>query len=286
VNKYIFTGIILISFIFISQNFFCRNNNSELLNKKSDKVYSKISAKDTIVIYNEQITVKKAFYKNENDTLLFRIYIPDNYDTVKFFPLFLFLHGAGERGNDNESQMNIINDFIMEESFQNQSSFVIIPQCPNDEKWVDADWTELFSDFKGKPEKSMNNTINLLNKITGVYKIDTNRIYVMGLSMGGFGTWDIITRLPGKFSAAVPICGGGDEKQIGNLKSIPIWAFHGAKDKSVPVSRSRNMVYALRSINADIKYTEYENAGHNAWTYALKENDLINWIFAQTKSSR
>lgn len=276
------TFAIFLILLFVA--FSCKGNSYEEV-RKSDSTYVPIRI-DTIIVYDNSTTTLKCIYKYESDSLLFRLSLPKDYDSSKSFPLLLFFHGAGERGDDNVSQMNSISDFIESDLFQKQSSFVILPQCPAGEKWVDADWTQLKSTFKDVPEKSMSLTIKLLNRILDNYKVDTNRLYVMGLSMGGFGTWDIITRMPDKFAAAVPICGGGDEEQAFKLSNIPIWAFHGSKDKLVNVSRSRNIISKVKTLNRDVIYTEYENVGHNAWSYAFKDSKLINWIYSKSKFSK
>jgi predicted peptidase len=259
----------------------CKGNSSEEV-RKSKSSYVPIRT-DTIIVYDKSTTILKCIYKYESDSLLFRLSLPKDYDSSGTFPLLLFFHGAGERGDDNVSQMNLISDFIESDLFQKQSSFVVLPQCPAGEKWVDADWLQLTSTFNYVPERSMSLTIKLLNRILDNYKVDTNKLYVMGLSMGGFGTWDIITRMPDKFAAAVPICGGGDEEQAYKLSNIPIWAFHGSKDKLVNVSRSRNIASRVKSFNGNIIYTEYKNVGHNAWSYAFKDSKLMSWIYSKSK---
>jgi len=273
------TFAIFLILLFVA--FSCKGNSSEEV-RKPESAYGPIRT-DTIIVYDNSTTILKCIYKYESDSLLFRLILPKDYVSSGSFPLLLFFHGAGERGDDNVSQMNLISDFIESDLFQKQSSFVILPQCPAGEKWVDADWTQLTSIFKDVPEKSMSLTIKLLNRVLDAYKVDTNRLYVMGLSMGGFGTWDIITRIPDKFAAAVPICGGGDEEQAYKLNNIPIWAFHGSKDKLVNVSRSRNIASRVKSFNGNIIYTEYKNVGHNAWSYAFKDSKLISWIYSKSK---
>jgi predicted peptidase len=113
--------------------------------------------------------------------------------------------------------------------------------------------------------------------------VDARRVYVVGQSLGGYGTWDLIARYPDLFAAAIPLCGGGDTKRILSARNVPVWAFHGAKDATVPVARSREMVTALRTINSSVRYTEYPNVGHDVWSRAFAEHDLPEWLFAQRR---
>src|SRR5207244_7702516 len=115
------------------------------------------------------------------------------------------------------------------------------------------------------------------------FSIDPKRLYITGLSMGGYGTWDLISRHPELFAAAAPICGGGDEDQAEKIAKLPIWIFHGAKDQAVPVERSRNMVTALKKAGGEPKYTEYPDVGHDSWVRAYKDPELFAWLFAQKK---
>jgi predicted peptidase len=116
--------------------------------------------------------------------------------------------------------------------------------------------------------------------------VDRNRIYITGLSMGGYGTWDAIARYPGFFAAAAPICGGGDPKTVDKFKSLPIWCFHGAKDPVVKVIRSREMIEALQKVGSNAKYTEYPEAQHDSWTQTYSNPELFDWMFAQRRESK
>lgn len=280
-KNYFLVGFFLILFVAS-----CKENSSMELRNLYSVSSSQKSINDSIIIYDTELPAQKCIYVKGIDSLRFRLMLPINKDSLIKYPLLLFFHGAGERGNDNVRQMNLISEYLKTETFKRQSAFVLLPQCPESQKWVDADWTQLTSTYKDIPERSMILTVNLIDKIISEYKIDTNRLYVMGLSMGGFGVWDIITRYPSKFAAAVPICGGGDEYQIVKTKNTAIWAFHGGMDVLVNVSRSKNMIDALEGVNLNIKYTEYKNVGHNAWDYVFKEEHLTEWLFMQSKFSK
>jgi len=231
---------------------------------------------------------KKVFHSSDNDSLLYNILYPNSFlsEESKFekHPLVVFLHGSGERGSDNEIQIMHIKDL-----FQNQASrkkhpaFVIAPQCPKGERWVDVKWDKEKHIMPVNPSESMQLTMDLIDSLVKKYPIDINRIYITGLSMGGFGTWDAIARYPDTFAAAVPICGGGDESTAELIKNIPIWAFHGADDKVVKVERSRNMVNAIKKVGGSPTYTEYKGVGHGSWIPAYEETELLKWLFMQSK---
>ncbi|NJO88627.1 MAG: prolyl oligopeptidase family serine peptidase [Chloroflexia bacterium] len=237
---------------------------------------------------------KKVHVKN-SDTLPYNLLIPKEFaDSFndgrekaleeKKFPLVLFLHGAGERGTDNEKQIGHIKKlFIDSANREKYQVFVVAPQCPEGKKWVEVDWSAKSHIIPTEPSWAMSNAISLIEDIIENYPVDTTRIYVTGLSMGGYGTWDVISRYPEKFAAAIAICGGGDEKMAKKIKNIPIWAFHGSNDKVVPVSRSRNMINAIKMAGGNPKYTEYKGVGHGSWINAYNEKLLLDWLFEQKK---
>lgn len=199
------------------------------------------------------------------------------------YPLILFLHGAGERGSDNQKQLTYIDVVFGSDEFQAKNPcYVLAPQCPNELRWVEVDWSADSHLMPNEPSYSMDLTIKLLDKIIAENNIDTDRIYITGLSMGGYGTWDMIARYPNKFAAAVPICGGGDENTASQIATTPIWAFHGAKDKLVKPARSRNMIEALKQAGGTPKYTEFPNLGHLCWNEAYATPELFAWLFSQT----
>lgn len=199
-------------------------------------------------------------------------------------PLVVFLHGAGERGTDNAAQLRHVVRRFAEPAIR--AAFpcqVVAPQCPPAARWVERDWSALRHEFPAMPSAPEALLLALIQKLTETPTVDRDRIYLIGLSMGGYGTWDLIARQPGVFAAAIPICGGGDETMAHRLVRLPIWAFHGTLDTVVPVSRSRNMVAAIRALGGKVRYTEYAGTGHDCWTPASREPDLLPWLFAQTR---
>ncbi len=217
----------------------------------------------------------KLQYVTTNDTLLYRMLKPGMQKDNELYPLIIFLHGSGERGNDNtETLKHIAPLFLNESNRAKYPCFVLVPQCPANENWTYPDWYQ-------EPREPMSSVVSLIDSLKALPFIDSSRIYITGLSMGGYGTWYLLTRYPDIFAAAVPICGGGDILQAGKFKHVPIWNFHGARDTSVPVDRSRSMIRALKDAGGNPRYTEYKKAGHDSWINAYREPDLLPWLFAQ-----
>jgi lysophospholipase L1-like esterase/predicted esterase len=213
--------------------------------------------------------------------------LPENLVEGEQYPLVLFLHGAGERGRDNELQLRHFPERMVTDEYRKRyNCFVLAPQCPKDEYWVYVDWSdERSTPFAATPTSSMLGAIAALEKVVSDHPVDLDRIYLTGLSMGGYGTWDLATRHPGWFSAAAPICGGGDERMVAKLAGLPFSVWHGAADRVVPAGRSRTMVEALRELDAitNVEYHELEGVGHNSWTQAYGENGCLDWLFEQRR---
>ncbi len=224
----------------------------------------------------------RVFQSPDGQTMPYRLFKPHGARAGKPLPLVLFLHGAGERGNDNTSPMaNGATLFAEEKNQQRFPCFEVIPQCPSGQQWVNMPW----GDDSGKRPKQLSHALQLaLAILEGVEKefaVDRDRIYVVGLSMGGYGVWDAISRQPNRFAAAVPICGGGDPAAIRPAARVPVWAFHSSDDPVVKVRRSREMVDAMRAAGGEPRYTEFTKAGHASWVPALAEPNLLPWLFAQ-----
>jgi predicted peptidase len=235
----------------------------------------------------DSVFEKHTFKTSAGDTLLYRLMRPMKIDATKKYAVVLFLHGAGERGNDNSKQL--VNGAMSFASSLNRKLFpcyVIAPQCALKYRWVEVDWKLPSHVQPEKPSLYLQRTLLLLDSLTKFLNIDTNRIYITGLSMGGFGTWDAISRRPYMFAAAVPVCGGGDTAKASVIKNIPIWAFHGDNDKVVMTSRSHDMIAAIKKAGGDPKYTEYSNTGHNAWVKAYADMNMFTWLFSQSKANR
>lgn len=226
---------------------------------------------------------KNSYRDAEGNELPYRLLTPERLEAAKRYPLVLFLHGAGERGTDNEAQLKHgVPEFLQPAVRWKYPCFLAAPQCPSGQWWTD--WSE--RQQAELPTEPLRMAIELLNRLERDYSIDAARIYVTGLSMGGFGTWDLLWRLPQKFAAAVPICGGGHVADAPRIAHVPVWAFHGALDDVVSVSYSRTMIDVLRRAGGQPRYTEYPDVGHDSWTPAYRAPGLFDWLFAQRRPVR
>lgn len=237
---------------------------------------------------------KSLFQKKQfilgSDTLPYRILLPENYDASKKYPLVFFLHGAGERGNDNEAQLVHGSKLFLDPvTRKNYPAIVVFPQCPKNSFWSNVDFKmengkrEFYFKTDGEPTLAMKLAQELLYSIQKEYPVNKKKIYAGGLSMGGMGTFEIVRRNPKLFAAAFPICGGANPATAPQLKKVKWWVFHGAKDDVVPPSLSEKMVEALKGVKADVKFTLYPDANHNSWDAAFAEPELLSWLFAQKK---
>jgi predicted peptidase len=211
--------------------------------------------------------------------LPYRLFTPGSAKSDQVLPLILYLHGRGGAGTDNRKQIsggNALGTRIwIEPEAQNlHPAFVLAPQIPETSTWHST---------SDKPSQHVAALIELLDELRSQLPIDANRLYVVGQSLGGYGVWDFIARYPSLFAAAVPLCGGGDARRILAARNVAVWAFHGAKDGTVHVSRSREMVAALRTVTSSVRYTEYPKVAHDVWTRAFRERDLPEWMFAQRR---
>ena len=219
----------------------------------------------------------------------YQVYVPKEFVPRKKWPIILFLHGVGERGDDGLQQTDI---GIAHAIRKNASAFpfiVVMPQCRKDKRWIHVDMQA--------------QALAALEQATREFHGDRERTYLTGLSMGGYGTWDMTAKYSGKFAAYVPICGGifgppkVPEAHVGlagdptvtdpyaetarRIGSTPIWIFHGSADDTVPVEESRKMAQALQTAKGNVRYTEYPDVGHNSWDKAYAEPELIPWLLAQ-----
>ncbi len=201
-------------------------------------------------------------------SLKYLLYLPKGYSEKKDqkWPLMLFLHGAGERGND----INLVKKHGPPKLIDQGKEFpfiVVSPQCPLNSWW---------------PEQ-VDALTALLDEVQAKYAVDPDRVYLTGLSMGGFGTWTLASRYPERFAALAPICGGGDRYLASRLKNVPVWAFHGAKDPVVPVQASKDMVEALKKAGGNVQLTLYPEAQHDSWTETYNNPKLYEWFLSHRR---
>jgi predicted peptidase len=220
----------------------------------------------------------------------YKVYVPPGYDPARRWPVVLFLHGAGERGSDGELQVQVGLAPAIRRAPERVPAIVVFPQAPKDSSW------------SGTPGRM---AIQALDQTMREFRGDPKRVYLTGLSMGGYGTWQLALEHPKRFAALVPICSGVTYPRPNatwlrvtavpadapdpyavvarGVRHIPVWAFHGDSDQAVPVTQSRKMVEALRAAGSPAKYTEYPGVGHNSWDLAYAEPALWDWLFAQRK---
>ncbi len=234
---------------------------------------------------------KKEFNYGEGKILPYRILYPDNYDKNKKYPLVLFLHGAGERGSDNEKQLVHGGKlFLKEENRKNFPAIVVFPQCPENSFWssvsVDRNATPVSFEFNydNKITWPLDAVQKLVAQLRDDEGVDKKRCYITGLSMGGMGTFELVYRFPKIFAAAMPICGGGDALRYDErVKKTSFWVFHGDVDAVVDVNESRAMVNKLNDMQLNVTYTEYPKVNHNSWDNAFAEPTFLSWMFGKKR---
>jgi predicted peptidase len=215
-------------------------------------------------------------YRHGSQSMPYRLFVPPDYKSDLPYPLVLWLHGAGGAGGDNRAQIRAdqtlgTHTWTKPQSQAKHPAFVLVPQSPTN--WVSSGLDRL------SPEMSL--VLSILDTVRAEFNVDADRLYVAGQSDGGMGTWNVIIQRPNLFAAAIALCGGGDASRISAIVNMPIWAFHGSRDKVISVAESRRMINALRRAGGHPRYTEYPNVGHDVWTHAFAEPDLVDWLFAQ-----
>ncbi|MDC6350796.1 prolyl oligopeptidase family serine peptidase [Zeaxanthinibacter sp. PT1] len=233
---------------------------------------------------------EEAVFKNNSDSLQYRIMYPEGFSETKQYPVVLFLHGAGERGNDNTKQLAHGSSLFSTSEHRDQyPAIIIFPQCPAGQYWANVDvnrqvqpYTLDFNYEKG-PTKPMELVMELMDGILAEPYTKKEQVYVMGLSMGGMGTYEILYRKPEMFAAAVAICGGGDPKTVKTYaKEVPMWIFHGAMDNVVDPIYSLQMGSQILEDGGFPNITIYSDANHNSWDPAFVEPGLLKWLFSKT----
>lgn len=213
---------------------------------------------------------EKTFEMKVNQKLNYLLHLPKGYadDEAKKWPLLVFLHGAGERGEDLE-KVKVHGPPKLADAGWDQPFIVVSPQCPKDEWWT---WkTETLA--------------GLIDSVIETHRVDEDRVYLTGLSMGGYGSWALASRFPEKFAAVAPICGGGAPFMVRRMIDLPIWVFHGAKDGVVPLNESERLVETLKKRGAkNVKFTVYPEAGHDSWTESYDNPELYNWFLSHKRS--
>lgn len=236
---------------------------------------------------------QKKTFNSGTEQLGYRLLLPENFDASQKYPLLLFLHGGGERGADNEKQLTHGGKLFLEP--RNRGAFpavILVPQCPEESYWaqVDIDRSNypigLDFHYEKGPTPPLNAVMKLLQSYLEEAYIDTNRVYIMGLSMGGMGTFEMLYRMPDVFAAAIPICGAGMPEMAASFATkTPLWVFHGAKDQVVGPEHSVQMVEALLKTGGRPSFTLFDSYNHNSWDGAFAEPELLPWLFSHRKQA-
>lgn len=259
----------------------------QLIIVASSILFSSCKLKPAEVPFEPQMGVFiKQTFSTDGFELPYRIYYPKSFNTDNFHPVLLFLHGAGERGNDNEAQL-VHGSEVIASGMEKYNSIAVLPQCPEDDYWVRLRESErLVSgqrdfelDVSGKPSKALGAVIELVSDLKSKSYTDTARMYVAGLSMGGMGTFDILWRMPNTFAAAMPICGAGSPSKAGDVAKVPMRIFHGEEDAVVAVSESIQMHEAITKNGGTPELIIYPGVNHNSWDSAFAESDFVSWLF-------
>ncbi len=240
---------------------------------------------EALKAYEElSVTYTGGSYKNEE--FRYRLMKPAQLEAGKKYPLVLFLHGRGESGDDNKVQLKHFPERMAKPEYREKfASYVLVPQCRKGQSWSEAPWNAK------EPGPQLAAAILALKRTIKENQVDEKRVYLTGLSLGGFGSWNLAARHPDGFAAVAPICGGGDPSSASKLAKVKVWAWHGGADTVVPASRTRGMIAAIKKAGGNPQYTELPGVGHDSWTPAYSDTSdkgLLAWMFEQgvSKSSK
>ncbi|MCX7744290.1 MAG: prolyl oligopeptidase family serine peptidase [Flavobacteriales bacterium] len=230
---------------------------------------------------------EKRWFVSGQDTLPYLLHTPSG--TSEKYPLVIWLHGKGERGKNNQSQFQngveiLLDSMLLNTAYQ---GYLLIPQCGLHSTWSYYDKNQLRIKMAVDAPPVQHTLMALINDLLKNEKIDRQRIYLFGISMGGFGVWDIAMRYPEIFAAIVPICGGADPTKASLLKQMPVWAFHGEKDQVVSFRFTLEIMHELESLQCkqlDSRFSLLKGVGHNAWDFAMKEPGLLTWVFSKKRN--
>ena len=226
---------------------------------------------------------KLTFTKGQTEHLSYRLFVPLGYDSKRKYPLVLWLHGANGRGSDNLKQLTGGNQlgthFWISREVQNTFPvFVLAPQCPVGQSWSEPDLN--------RPSETLLLVMDALDKTQREFSIDPDRIYVAGQSMGGLGVWSLIQTYPNKWAAALILCAYDNFSNLLGITMVPLWLFQGDADAVVPVDTVRQMARTLKKEHANFRYSEYRNVGHDVWSKAFSEPELLPWLTSQVRKDQ
>ena len=234
---------------------------------------------------------EKHFYNAPELVLPYRYLRPITLDSNKAYPLIIFLHGALQKGFDNEAQLRTGARYFLRDSIRNNyPAFVLFPQCPQADLWAyfenkAGDEDGMKFPFPKKPTEASAVLMKLVDSLVKRDRIDASRIYIGGLSQGGMGVLDLLARFPERFAAGFSICGAGNVSTAKRFAGkSALWLFHGSDDDVIPVNYSRRYYKFLQNAGSDVRYSEYPGVLHDSWNNAFGEADLMRWIFSKNRN--
>lgn len=234
-----------------------------------------------------EMTVPREYRTSDGEVFRYRWAEPEKTEFGRRYPIVVLLHGAGERGTNNVDQLvHGAGPLLLYMKERGIAGYFLAGQMPCGEQWVNTPYSQTSHRMPKEPSTQMARLFETLDAVMREFPIDADRVYVTGVSMGGYGTWDAIQRRPGFFAAAMPVCGGGDTHLAWTIREVPIWAWHGDNDGVVPPCRSRSMVSALWDVDGNVRYTEVAGRGHAAWLDAYAHKPALDWLFAQRRIRR
>lgn len=252
-----------------------KNNKNRLKNKKEMKrwiwslLFVGVSLCMNAQTVDDQYEMCR-FISAEGDTLPYRRLQPQVTGSDKKAPLVIFLHGIGERGRDNKRQLTHCGQAFLNPAYRDKyPAYVLFPQCPSDERWVNDRMQEMLKE--------------LIESYLVKPGVDRHRVYIIGISMGGIGTYELVSRYPELFTAAVPICGRANVRNLWKARDVKFRIFHGDNDPTVSVEGSREAYKALKAAGADVNHIEFAGCGHESWYPAFNYPDFMEWLFSQKK---
>ena len=238
--------------------------------------------------YGQNEFEKNVYVTASGDSLNYRLLRPEIEKEGEKYPLVLFLHGAGERGSDNEKQLFHGSQMWLNPlNRENYPAFVLFPQCPESGYWAYTERPSSFEPNQMPFDVPISPIFTILKELLDSYlsmpQVDKQRVYVIGLSMGAMGTYDLVIRYPEVFAAAIPICGTVNPTRLKAAKDVKFRIFHGDADTVVPINGSRQAYKALKAVGADVKDTEFPGTTHGSWNPAFNQPDFMSWLFSQKK---
>jgi len=216
---------------------------------------------------DERGFLNRVFKDSAGNEAKYVLFVPHDYKGDKDYPCIIFLHGSGETGTDGLKQAAVGLGPAVKKVEKTFPFIAVFPQSQKRTWKADTD--------------DANRALAILDEVKKQYKVDAKRIYLTGLSMGGYGTWSLAAKYPERWAAIAPVCGGGDPTTAPKFKDVPCWCFHGDADGAVKVDQSRAFIKALKDAGGNPKYDEYPGVGHNSWDKAYGTNELYEWLLRQ-----